>query len=148
LLQPHQLLFYLENLNIGNLYHLSFGFDEENASSSSYRKEIAHMARYYRLHLGSFLAIEFAKELDMYPQSYKDNLFESAIELHKARWAYYMFDFAMNSNKTMEKKIVTPILMDCDYEENARERKGIGIHIYGDENIRSWKRWGDGYQGL
>ena len=30
----------------------SFVFDEQN--SSSYRKEIAHMARYYRLHLGSF----------------------------------------------------------------------------------------------
>ena len=29
----------------------------------SVRKEIAHMARYYRLHLGSFLAIELAKEL-------------------------------------------------------------------------------------
>jgi hypothetical protein len=57
-----------------------------------------------------------------------------------------MFNFAMNSNKTMEKKLVTPILMDCDYEENARGRKVIGIHIYSNENIRLWKRWGDGYQ--
>jgi hypothetical protein len=42
------------------------------------------MARYYRLHLGSFLTIEFAKELDMYPQRYKDNPFENVIELYKA----------------------------------------------------------------
>jgi hypothetical protein len=34
----------------------SFVFDEQN--SSSYRKEIAHMARYYRLHLGSSLDIK------------------------------------------------------------------------------------------
>jgi hypothetical protein len=62
-------------------------------SSASYRKEIAHMARYYRLHLGSFLAIEFAKELGMYWQSYNgnnnnknnNNRFESIIELYEAR---------------------------------------------------------------
>jgi hypothetical protein len=106
------------------------------------------MARYYRLRLGSFLAIEFAKELDIYPQSYKDHLFERVIELYKTRCADYMFNFAMNSNKTMEKKIVTPILIDCNYEENARGRKVIGIHIYSDENIRLWKRSGDGYHRL
>ena len=60
----------------------SLVFDEQN-SSSSYRKEIAHMARYYRLHLGSFLAIELAKELKNYPSMYKDNRFESIIELMK-----------------------------------------------------------------
>jgi hypothetical protein len=54
----------------------------------------------------------------------------------------------MNSNKTMEKKLVTPILMDCNYEENARGRKVIGIHICSDENISLWKRWGDGYQRI
>ena len=44
----------------------SLVFDEQqdhHHHPSSYRKEIAHMARYYRLHLGSFLAIELAKEL-------------------------------------------------------------------------------------
>jgi hypothetical protein len=54
----------------------------------------------------------------------------------------------MNSNKTIEKKLVTPILMDCNYEENARGRKVIGIHICSEENISLWKRWGDGYQRL
>ena len=27
-------------------------------------------------------------------------------------------------------------------------RKVLAIHIYGDEEIRLWKRWGDGYDGL
>src|SRR5437868_6139200 len=40
---------------------MSFVFDEQN--SSSYSTEIAHMSRYYRLHLGSFLAIELAKQI-------------------------------------------------------------------------------------
>lgn len=80
----------------------------------------------------------------MYPQSYKDNLIESVIELYKAGCADYIFNFAMNSNKTIEKKLVTPILMDCNYEENARGRKVIGIHICSEENISLWKRWGDG----
>jgi hypothetical protein len=78
----------------------SFVFDEQN--SSSYRKEIAHMARYYRLHLGSSL-----------------------------------------DTKTREEKLVTPMLMDLD-----GNRKVLAIHVHGDEKIRLWKRWGDGYHGL
>jgi hypothetical protein len=58
----------------------SLVFDEQQDHPSSYRKEIAHMARYYRLHVGSFLAIELAKELKSYPSMYKDNRFESIIE--------------------------------------------------------------------
>jgi hypothetical protein len=60
-------------------------FDEQNNffSFSSYRKEIAHMARYYRLHLGSFLAIELARELKSFPSIYKDNRFKSIIELYE-----------------------------------------------------------------
>ena len=49
----------------------SYVFDEQQDHPSSYRKEIAHMARYYRLHLGSFLAIELAKELKSFPSMYK-----------------------------------------------------------------------------
>jgi len=60
----------------------SLVFDEQN-SLSSYRKEIAHMARYYRLHLGSFLAIELAKELESFPSMYKGNRFESIIQLYE-----------------------------------------------------------------
>ena len=43
------------------------------------------MARYYRLHLGSFLAIELSKELKKtLPLPYKDNRFESVIELYES----------------------------------------------------------------
>lgn len=28
----------------------------------------------------------------------------------------------------------------------VEEGKFIGIHIYGDENIKLWERWEDGYQ--
>jgi hypothetical protein len=77
----------------------SFVFDKDN-SSASYRKEIAHMARYYRLHLGSFLAMEFAKELSMYRQRYNgnnnNNRFESVIELYEAGCADYIFNFIID----------------------------------------------------
>jgi hypothetical protein len=118
----------------------SLVFDEQN--SSSYRKEIAHMARYYRLHLGSFLAIELAKELKRFPSNYKENRFESIIELYETGCADYIFNFLVDT-KTREEKLVTPILMDLD-----GNRKVLAIHIYGDEEIRLWKRWGDGYDGL
>jgi hypothetical protein len=130
----------------------SFVFDEEN-SSASYRKEIAHMARYYRLHLGSFLAIEFAKELGMYRQSYNsnnnnNNRFESVIELYEAGCADYIFNFIIDCNKR-EEKLVTPVLMYLDDKKNKRATKRVlGIHIYGDEEIRLWKRWGDRYDRL
>ncbi|PWU79495.1 MAG: hypothetical protein DLM72_17170 [Candidatus Nitrosopolaris wilkensis] len=120
----------------------SFVFDEQ--SSSSYRKEIAHMARYYRLHLGSFLAIELAKELKGFPLSYKDNRFESVIELYEIGCADYIFNFVVDTNtNTREEKLVTPILTDLD-----GYRKVLAIHVYGDEKIRLWKRWGDDYDGL
>jgi len=56
------------------------------------------MARYYRLHLGSFLAIEIAKELKSFPSMYKDNRFKSIIELYKAGCADYIFNFVIDSN--------------------------------------------------
>jgi len=131
----------------------SFVFDEET-SSASYRKEISHMARYFRLHLGSFLAIEFAKELDMEaPSSYIDhaNRFESVIELYEAGCADYMFNFVLDSNKR-EEKLVTPILMNFDDNKNCdvlrKRRNVLGIHVFGDEKIRLWKRWGDPYDTL
>jgi hypothetical protein len=128
----------------------SFVFDEEN-SSASYRKEIAHMARYYRLHLGSFLAIEFAKELGMYRQSYNgnnnNNRFESVIELYEAECADYIFNFVIDCNKR-EEKLVTPVLMYLDDKDKRVTRRVLGIHIYGDEEIRLWKRWGDRYDRL
>jgi hypothetical protein len=112
---------------------------------SSYRKEIAHMARYYRLHLGSFLAIELAKELKSFPSMYKDNKFESIIELYENGCADYIFNFVVNINdNTREEKLVTPILMDLE----GGNKKVLAIHIYGDEKIRLWKRWGDGYGTL
>jgi hypothetical protein len=122
----------------------SLVFDEQN-SSSSYRKEIAHMARYYRLHLGSFLAIELAKELKSFPSMYKDNRFESIIELYEIGCADYIFNFVVDiSDNSREEKLVTPILINLE-DEN---KKVLAIHIYGDEKIRLWKRWGDGYGTL
>jgi hypothetical protein len=133
----------------------SFVFDEEN-SSASYRKEISHMARYFRLHLGSFLAIEFAKELDMQlpPPRHIDhaNRFESVIELYEAGCADYMFNFVIESNKR-EEKLVTPILINLDANKigdvsRNRKRNALGIHVFGDEKIGLWKRWGDPYDRL
>jgi hypothetical protein len=128
----------------------SFVFDEQNnsytssSSSSSYRKEIAHMARYYRLHLGSFLAIELAKELKSFPSTYKYNRFESIIELYETGCADYIFNFVVDiNNNTREEKLVTPILINLD-----GNKKVLAIHIYGDEKIRLWKRWGEGYGAL
>jgi hypothetical protein len=121
----------------------SFVFDE-SSSTSSYRKEISHMARYFRLHLGSYLVIELAKELKSYPSTYKDNRFESIIELYETGCADYIFNFVMDiNNNTREERLVTPILMNLD-----GNKKVLAIHIYGDEKIRLWKRWGDGYDAL
>jgi hypothetical protein len=90
-------------------------FDEQQDHPSSYRKEIAHMARYYRLHLGSFLAIELAKELKSYPSMYKDNRFESTIELYENGCSDYIFNFVVDINdNTREEKLVTPILMNLE----------------------------------
>ena len=123
----------------------SYVFDEQQDHLSSYRKEIAHMARYYRLHLGSFLAIELAKELKSYPSMYKDNRFESTIELYENGCADYIFNFVVNINdNTREEKLVTPVLMNLE----DGNKKVLAIHIYGDEKIRLWKRWGDGYNSL
>jgi hypothetical protein len=124
----------------------SFVFDEQqDHTSSSYRKEIAHMARYYRLHLGSFLAIELAKELKSYPLMYKDNRFESIIEIYENECADCIFNFVVDINDNIrEEKLVTPILMNLD----DGNKKVLGVHVYGDEKIRLWKRWGDGYNTL
>src|SRR5919206_707344 len=124
----------------------SFVFDEQqDRHSSSYRKEIAHMARYYRLHLGSFLAIELAKELKSYPSMYKDKRFESIIELYEIGCADYIFNFVVDINdNTREEKLVTPILMNLE----DGNKKVLAVHVYGDEEIRLWKRWGDGYNTL
>jgi hypothetical protein len=125
----------------------SLVFDEQSNSHSlsSYRKEIAHMARYYRLHLGSFLAIELAKEFKCYPSMYKDNRFESIIQLYENGCADYIFNFVVDINdNTREEKLVTPILMNLE-DEN---KKVLAVHVYGDEKIRLWKRWGDGYGTL
>ena len=121
----------------------SFVFDEHH--SSSYRKEIAHMARYYRLNLGSFLAIELAKELKSFPSMYKDNRFESIIELYEIGCADYIFNFVVDINdNTREEKLVTPILMSLEHGN----KKVLAVHVYGDEKIRLWKKWGDGYNTL
>ena len=123
----------------------SFVFDEQQDHPSSYRKEIAHMARYYRLHLGSFLAIELAKELKSYPSMYKDNRFESIIELYEIGCADYIFNFVVDINdNTREEKLVTPILMNLE----DGNKKVLAVHVYGDEKIRLWKKWGDGYNTL
>jgi hypothetical protein len=126
----------------------SLVFDEQDNNNSysvsSYRKEIAHMARYYRLHLGSFLAIELAKELKSFPSMYKDNRFESIIELYEIGCADYIFNFVVNiDDNTREEKLVTPFVMNLD-----GNKKVLAVHVYGDEKIRLWKRWGDGYNTL
>jgi|SRR5690242_2722433 len=123
----------------------SLVFDEQQDHPSSYRKEIAHMARYYRLHLGSFLAIELAKEFKSLPSMYKDNRFESIIELYENGCADYIFNFVVDMNdNTREEKLVTPILMNLE----DRNKKVLAVHVYSDEKIRLWKRWGDGYGTL
>lgn len=123
----------------------SLVFDEQQDHLSSYRKEIAHMARYYRLHVGSFLAIELAKELKSFPSMYKDNRFESIIELYEIGCADYIFNFVVDINdNTREEKLVTPILMNLEHGN----KKVLAVHIYGDEKIKLWKRWGDGYDTL
>ena len=76
---------------------------------------------------------------------YKNNRFESVIELNEEGCADFMFNFVLNSNKR-EEKLVTPILVDL--VENENRRKALGIHIDGDEKIRLWKRWGDPYDRL
>jgi hypothetical protein len=50
-----------------------------------------------------------------------------------------MFNFVLYSNKR-EEKLVTPVLIDL--EENDNRRKVLGIHIEGDEKIQLW---GDPY---
>jgi hypothetical protein len=100
------------------------------------------MARYYRSHLGSFLAIEVAKDLKSFPPMYKENRFESIIELYESGCADYIFNFVVDNN-IREEKLVTPVLMNLD-----GNKKVLAIHIYGDEKIRLWKRWGDGYDVL
>ena len=56
--------------------------------------------------------------------------------------ADYIFNFILTSDKR-EEKLVTPILIDLE-----RFGKVLGIHIYVDESIKLWKRWGDGYDNL
>lgn len=73
---------------------------------------------------------------------YKNNRFESVIELYEEGCADFMFNFVLYSNKR-EEKLVTPVLIDS--EENDNRRKVLGIHIEGDEKIQLWKRWGDPY---
>ncbi len=117
---------------VGDCQYSEFSlvFDEHN-SSPTYRKEIAHIARYYRLHLGSFLAIELSKELKKtLPIPYKDNRFESVIELYEAGCADYIFNSVVSSSKnTLEEKLVTPILMDLGNSSGNNSRKVLGIHI-------------------
>jgi hypothetical protein len=101
------------------------------------------------------LAIEFAIEMGMYEERYDDNnnnKFESVIELYEAGCADCVFNFVMDieSNKR-EERLVTPILMDFDddkYHDRVLRRKVLGIHVFGDEKISLWKRWGDSYDRL
>ena len=56
----------------------------------------------------------------------------------------------IESNKR-EERLVTPILMDFDddkYHDRVLRRKVLGIHVFGDEKISLWKRWGDSYDRL
>jgi hypothetical protein len=48
-----------------------------------------------------------------------------------------MFNFVLYSNKR-EEKLVTPVLIDL--EENENRIKVLGIHIEGYEKIQLWKR--------
>jgi hypothetical protein len=73
---------------------------------------------------------------------YKENRFESIIELYESGCADYIFNFVVYNN-TREEKLVTPLLMNLD-----GTKKVLAIHIYGDEKIRLWKGWGDGYDAL
>ena len=86
------------------------------------------MARYYRLHLGSFLAIEFAIEMGMYEERYDDNnnnnKFESVIELYEAGCADYIFNFVIDSNKS-EEKLVTPVLMYLVDKKIKEQQEGF-----------------------
>jgi hypothetical protein len=137
---------------VGDCQYSEFSlvFDEHN-SSPTYRKEITHMARYYRLHLGSFLAIELSKELKKtLPLPYKDNRFErTESSLYEAGCADYIFNSVVSSSKnTLEERLVTPILMDLGISSGNNSRKVLGIHIYGHEKIKLWKRWGDGYDRI
>ena len=53
-----------------------------------------------------------------------------------------MFIIVLYSNKR-EEKLVTPVLIDS--EENDNRRKVLGIQIGGNEKIQLKKRWGDPY---
>ena len=106
-----------------NYSEYSSVFDEQNLLS--YRKEISHMSRYFRLHIGSYLAIELARQLESFPRGYMNNHFESVIELYEAGCADYIFNFILTSDKR-EEKLVTPILINLE-----RFGKVLGIHIYG-----------------
>ncbi|HYA84655.1 MAG TPA: hypothetical protein VEH06_14585 [Candidatus Bathyarchaeia archaeon] len=58
--------------------------------------------------------LELAKELKSFPSMYKDNGFESIIELYESGCADYIFNFVVANNNTREEKLVTPILMNLD----------------------------------
>lgn len=122
---------------------------DEGEPLPSYRKEIAHMSRYFRLHLGSYLAIEFANQLaGKVGSNYESmNAFESVIKLYETGCADYIFNFVIEMNKR-EEKLVTPILIQFDDTTHATKRKVLGVHIYGDQEIKLWKKWGDPYDRL
>lgn len=119
----------------------NFVFDEEK--QTSYRKEIAHMSRYFRLHAGSYLAVEFAKQLPRYPKSslYSINAFAMVMELYEKGAADYIFNIVREDGE-MRERLVTPILIDTKFG------KVMGVHVYGHDKIRLWKRWGDSYSDL
>ena len=122
---------------------------DEGETLPSYRKEIAHMSRYFRLHLGSYLVIEFANQLAGKEGSYYEskNAFESVLKLYETGCADYIFNFVIDINKR-EEKLVTPILIQFDDTAYGSRRKVLGIHIYGDQKIKLWKKWGDPYDRL
>ena len=122
---------------------------DEGEPLPSYRKEIAHMSRYFRLHLGSYLAIEFANQLaEKDGSNYESmNAFENVLKLYEAGCADYIFNFVIDMNKR-EEKLVTPILIQFDDSTYGAKRKVLGIHIYGDQAIKLWKKWGDPYERL
>jgi hypothetical protein len=117
----------------------NFVFDEDQ---QSYRKEVAHMSRYFRLHAGSYIAVEYARHLDKYPKNvlYAENAFSSVIELYEKGVADYVFNMVHEDD--VREKLVTPILLDTKFG------KVLGIHVHGHEKIRLWKRWGDPYSEL